>query len=208
MFAWLILLCVGLVWLLRHGPQIQDFLERLRMEAAAAQGLMADTRALVQQVNSPTTGYALFLVVIVIYGGIALLGLWVLLEDRGRTRPQPAHDDPQTRRVRRAMAAGLRELREHTNPRQAIVACYAQLEHLLEDHGVPAYHHLTPQEYMGAALHGVDLPLEPFAGLVELFELARYSLHPLDDAARAAAIAYLERLTTHLEGGTVRATSA
>jgi hypothetical protein len=106
------------------------------------------------------------------------------------------------------MAAGLRELREHTNPRQAIVACYAQLEHLLEDHGVPAYHHLTPQEYMGAALHGVDLPLEPFAGLVELFELARYSLHPLDDAARAAAIAYLERLTTHLEGGTVRATSA
>jgi hypothetical protein len=75
---------------------------------------------------------------------------------------------------------------------------------LLEDHGVPAYHHLTPQEYMGAALRGLDLPLDAFAALIRLFELARYSLHPLDDAARTTAITHLERLTAHLEGETVR----
>ena len=41
-------------------------------------------------------------------------------------------------------------------PRLAIIACYARLEYLLEDHGVPAYHHLTPQEYMGTAVRGLD----------------------------------------------------
>jgi hypothetical protein len=102
----------------------------------------------------------------------------------------------------------LQELRLHTDPRQAIIACYARLEHLLEGHGVPAYGHLTPQEYMGAALRDLDLPPDAFAGLVELFELARYSLHPLDDGARARAIAYLERLKAHLERGHTHAVQA
>ena len=75
--------------------------------------------------------------------------------------------------AQRAVAAGLQELRLHTDPRQAIIACYARLEHLLEDYGVPAYGYLTPQEYMGAALHDLDLPTDAFAGLVGLFELAR-----------------------------------
>jgi hypothetical protein len=103
------------------------------------------------------------------------------------------------------MTAGLRELREHADPRHAIIACYARLEHLLEDYGMPAYHHLTPQEYMRAAVRDLDLPPDALAGLIRLFELARYSLHPLDDGARMAAIAHLERLKVHLEGEEVHA---
>ena len=98
------------------------------------------------------------------------------------------------------MTAGLRELRLHADPRQAIIACYARLEHLLEDHGMPAWRHLTPQEYMGATLKGLDLPLDAFTGLIQLFELARYSLHALDATARSAAIAHLEQLSAHLQG--------
>jgi hypothetical protein len=48
-------------------------------------------------------------------------------------------------------------------------------------------------------LRDVALPAEAFAGLVALFELARYSLHPLDDTARLSAMAYLEQLQTHLQ---------
>jgi hypothetical protein len=114
-------------------------------------------------------------------------------------RLQGAADDPRPRQVQRAVAAGLQELRTHTDPRQAIIACYARLEYLLNDYGVPAYEHLTPQEYMGTALHDLDLPTDAFAGLVRLFELARYSLHPLDDTARHTAMAYLEQLQIHLE---------
>jgi Domain of unknown function (DUF4129) len=132
----------------------------------------------------------------------------VLVEDRGYGFGSTPAEDPHVRQVRRAMQAGLRELREHADPRLAIIACYARLEYLLEDHGVPAYHHLTPQEYMGTALRGLDLPLDAFAALIRLFELARYSLHPLDDTARAAAINHLEQLTAHLEGGTAHVVRA
>jgi Domain of unknown function (DUF4129) len=203
--AWIALVAVALNWLMRHGSQVQQFLERIRAEVGAIrESLGAGTQPLVDQVSSSTAGYTLFVMVVVIYGGIALVALWVLFEERGYAPGSMPREDPHVRQVRRAMLAGLRELREHADPRQAIIACYARLEYLLEDHGVPAHHHLTPQEYMGAALRGLDLPLEAFAGLIRLFELARYSLHPLDDAAKAAAANHLERLTSHLEGGAVR----
>jgi hypothetical protein len=73
---------------------------------------------------------------------------------------------------------------------------------------MPVVQHLTPQEYMGLALQGLDLPLEALAGLVTRFELARYSLHPLHEADRHAAIAHLEDLQAHLEGRPVHATGA
>ena len=191
----LTLVLLGLVWLMRHG----EVLEHLRLQISRAQELLAGTHALVQQVQSPATGYAMFTMVVLVYGGLGLLGLWILYEGWGKTRFQGAPDDPYPRQVQRAVTAGLQELRTHTDPRQAIIACYARLEHLLTDYGLPAYEHLTPQEYMGTALQGLDLPRDAFAGLVGLFELARYSLHPLDDTARRTAIGYLEQLRTHLQ---------
>ena len=195
----LALVLLGLVWLMRHGAEVSQFLERLRLQVSMAQELFSGTHSLVQQVQSPATGYAMFMMVILVYGGLGLLGLWILYEGWGRIRVQGVLDDPRPHQVQRAVAAGLQELRTHAEPRQAIIACYARLEHLLTDYGVPAYAHLTPQEYMGTALRDVDLPAEAFAGLVALFELARYSLHPLDDTARLTAMAYLEQLQTHLQ---------
>ena len=195
----LALVLLGLVWLMRHGAEVSQWLEHLRLQVSMAHELFSGTHALVQQVQSPTAGYAMFTMVILVYGGLGLLGLWILYEGWGRMRFQGALDDPRPRQVQRAVAAGLQELRTHADPRQAIIACYARLEHLLTDYGVPAYEHLTPQEYMGTALRDVDLPAEAFAGLVALFELARYSLHPLDDTARLSAMAYLEQLQTHLQ---------
>jgi hypothetical protein len=195
----LTLVLLGLVWLMRHSAEVSQVLEHLRRQMSMAQELLGGAPSLVQQVHSPATGYAMFTMVVLIYGGLGLLGLWILYEGWGKTRFQGAADDPRPRQIQRAVAAGLQELRTHTDPRQAIIACYARLEHLLTDYGVPAYEYLTPQEYMGTALQEIDLPTEAFAGLVELFELARYSLHPLDDTARRTAMAYLEQLQAHLQ---------
>jgi len=195
----LALVVLGLVWLMRHGAEVSQLLERLRSQVSMAQELLAGTHSWVQQVQSPATGYAMFTMVVLVYGGLGLLGLWLLYEGWGKTRFPGVVEDPRPRQVQRAVAAGLQELRTHTDPRQAIIACYARLEHLLTDYGVPAYEHLTPQEYMGTALHDLDLPTDAFAGLVRLFELARYSLHPLDDTARRSAMVYLEQLQTHLQ---------
>jgi hypothetical protein len=185
-----------LLWLLRQGSPIREILQQWRQELAA---LQAGSGPPILQIGSPVAGYVLFMVVIVIYGGIAALGIWVLF-DRRFAAPhatEPAAED--VRRVRRAVAAGLRALHDHDDPRRAIIACYAQLEHLLEDYGMPASAALTPQEYMGVALRGIDIPEDALAGIVALFEQARYSLHPLDDSDKQAAAAYLETIKEHLE---------
>jgi hypothetical protein len=202
----LALLLVIVVWMLQHGPEVTQFLDRLRAQLTFVQEFLeSGTQSLVQHVHSPTTGYTMFAMVVLMYGGLSLLGLWILCEGWGRVRFQGPEDDARPRQVQRAVAAGLQELRTHTDPRQAIIACYARLEHLLEDYGVPAYGHLTPQEYMGTALRDLDLPTEAFAGLVALFELARYSIHPLDETARTTAMAYLEQLNAHLERNSTHA---
>ena len=203
------LLCLGVWWLVRYGAPLHQWLEQWRRDLSAAPGLLAEgTQTLLRQIDSPTAGYALFVVVLVVYGGLALLAIWVMCDGRMRFASGDNQEDTRTQHVRRAFTAGLRELSQHTDPRQAIIACYARLEHLLEDHGIPAYRHLTPQEYMGTALQGVDLPMDAFAELVALFEQARYSLHPLDNVARQAAMAHLETLKAHLEWGTALATRA
>lgn len=186
---------IGLVWLMRHSAEVQQFFNRLRFEVGMVQDLLdTNTRVFVQQVQSPATGYALLTVVLLVYGGMGLLGLWILCERWGKGSPGEAPEGDRPRQVQRAVAAGLQELRLHADPRQAIIACYARLEHLLEDRGLLAVEHLTPQEYMGEALRELVLPLDAFAELVHLFELARYSLHPLDDTARTRAMTCLERL--------------
>lgn len=193
-------LVLAVVWLMRYGVPLFEWLEQWRHDLRTAPELLSEgTKSLLRQVESPITGYTLFITVLLIYGGLAVLALWVLYDGRQPTIADSGHEDPRSRRVRRAVTAGLRELQQHSDPRQSIIACYARLEHLLEDHGVPAYDYLTPQEYMGAAMQGVDVPLDAFAGLVGLFEQARYSLHPLDATARNQAIGYLEAIKSHLQ---------
>jgi hypothetical protein len=112
LLAWLALVGVGLNWFIRHGAEVQNFLERIRFEIGAIRdSLGGGTQPLLEQVTSPMAGHALFVTVLVIYGGIALVALWVLVEDRGFGRAAAPADDPQVRRVRRAMQAGLHELR-------------------------------------------------------------------------------------------------
>lgn len=202
-------LVLTVLWFMRYGTSLFDWLEQWRHDLRTAPELLsAGTQSLLRQVDSPITGYALFVTVLVIYGGLAILALWVLFDGRQPAISDSKSEDPRNKRVRRAVTAGLRELQQHTDPRQSIIACYARLEHLLEDHGIPAYEHLTPQEYMGAAMQGVDVPLNAFAGLVSLFEQARYSLHPLDNTAREQAIHHLQTIKSHLEWGAALATHA
>lgn len=202
-------LVLAVLWFMRYGTPFFEWLEQWRHDLRTAPELLSTgTQSLLRQVDSPITGYALFVTVLVIYGGLAVLALWVLYDGRQPGVSDSTSEDSRSKRVRRAVTAGLRELQQHTDPRQSIIACYARLEHLLEDHGIPAYDHLTPQEYMGAAMQGVDVPLDAFAGLVGLFEQARYSLHPMDSTAREQAMHHLETIKSHLEWGATLATHA
>ncbi|GIX48835.1 MAG: hypothetical protein KatS3mg131_3046 [Candidatus Tectimicrobiota bacterium] len=197
--VWGVALCFGLAWLLRHNPQLQQLITDLHTRLLELQTLLHRSGGMLErQVRSSLAGYALFLAVSGIYGGLALLALWALLEEWRPQRTGRVAIPRRLRHVQQAVAAGLQALHHIADPRQAIVACYGRLEHLLVDYGVPVSQTLTPQESMDVALQGLDLPQEALAGLVELFELARYSLHPLDDTARQRALAYLETLQAAL----------
>ena len=154
----LTLVLLGLVWLMRHGAEVSQLLERLRLQMSMAQELLAGTHSLVQQVQSPATGYAMFTMVVLVYGGLGLLSLWILYEGWGKMRFQGATDDPRPRQVQRAVAAGLQELRTHTDPRQAIIACYARLEHLLTRLRGPSLRASHP-----ARVHGDSVARSRFA---------------------------------------------
>ena len=62
----LTLVLLGLIWLMRHGAEVSQVLERLRQQISMAQELLANTHSLVHQVLSPASGYAMFTMVVLV----------------------------------------------------------------------------------------------------------------------------------------------
>ena len=78
-------------------------------------------------------------------------------------------------------------------PRNAIVACWVDLEDSASAAGLPRHPAETAAEYTIRVLHTWDIAPAALGGLAELYREARYSRHPITEEHRALAIA---RLTT------------
>ena len=114
-------------------------------------------------------------------GGVVVIGR------RSRPRRQGLGD-----RLDAARAQPLADLRDEPDVRRAIVAAFARLELALEAGGAPRGPGEAPLEYVGRVLEELDVPPQPLAELASLFERATFSLHPLDEDDREAAIGALE----------------
>ena len=77
-------------------------------------------------------------------------------------------------------------------PRNAIVACWVDLEDSASAAGLPRHPAETSAEYTIRVLHTWDVAPAALGGLAELYREARYSRHPVTEAHRALAI---EKLT-------------
>ena len=95
-------------------------------------------------------------------------------------------------RLDAALALPLADLRAEPDVRRAIVAAFARLELALEAAGAPRAPGEAPLEYVGRVLAELDVPPGPAAELASLFEQAKFSLHPLGEPDRDAAIDALE----------------
>jgi hypothetical protein len=95
--------------------------------------------------------------------------------------------------------AGIEDLRSIRDPRTAVIACYARMERFFWAEGLRRRPSDTPLEFIARALraHKVDGPSP--VGLTRLFELARFSDHPVDERMRADALAALEDVRAQLE---------
>jgi hypothetical protein len=125
------------------------------------------------------------------------LGLWRLL----RWRPAGVSTaDPMWSELAAATEESLDDLRVGGDPRAAIIGCYARFERSLAAADTRRAPWQTPMEFMQAALGALPLAPEHVERLTRLFELARFSRHPLGPTEQETAWRALVAIKTSLEG--------
>jgi hypothetical protein len=112
--------------------------------------------------------------------------------------PAPASDS-----LARAAEVGLAEIADLTRePREAIIACYAAMEHeLTRVPGAMPQDFDTPSEVLARAVEHRALKADSATELVDLFEEARFSPHVMTEAHRDAAVAVLQRVQREIPSG-------
>lgn len=130
-------------------------------------------------------GLALTLVATLVIGGVRLRDL-IRQGRTGAPRDDQVADD-----VAKAAEESLEELELGGDPRLAIIRCYARFERSLAAAETPRAPWQTPMEFMRAVLSSLPLDPDDVARLTRLFELARFSHHPVGPAEQAAALSSL-----------------
>ena len=103
--------------------------------------------------------------------------------------------------LRRAVDESADALRFGRTPRDAIIASYAGFEHALAAAGLSRAPSHTANEFARNASRQFRLPVDAVRDLAHLFELARFSEHPMDDGDRDAAWRALDAVKAALGKG-------
>ena len=146
----------------------------------------------------PWLGWLLGLLALL--AGLATLALAMLLlfaervvrwwERRRRAEP----DEP----LAEVVQDGLDDLTTEPDARVAIIKCYRRFERVAALARVPRAPWQTPEEFMRETLRRLALPHPAVDRLTRLFELARFSAHPLGSSERDSARACLEEIRSEL----------
>jgi hypothetical protein len=171
---------VGIAVSAYGGDGLSHVLARLRVvEPSGADAELA---------QPPSAGWAPMLLLM----GLGACGGALAL----RRRPRAAAS--LSDRVAEALGAPLDDLRSEPDVRRAVIAAFARLERALEAAGAPRGIGEAPLEYVDRVLGELAVPPAPTAALAALFEQAKFSLHPLDEDDRSAAIDALEAVRESL----------
>ena len=98
-----------------------------------------------------------------------------------------------------AVQEGLDDLASEPDPRRAIIRCYRRFERVAAHARVIRAPWQTPHEFMRETLRRLTVPPIAVDRLTRLFELARFSTHPLGAPERDSARACLEDIRAELE---------
>jgi Domain of unknown function (DUF4129) len=111
--------------------------------------------------------------------------------------PEPEPDDEAA--LRDAVQAGQAALREYSDARKAIIACYAAMERGLSRAGAERGAAETPDELLARVSASGIVQGRAAERLTRLFYEARYSEHDMPDAARQAAQHSLQDIELELD---------
>ena len=106
---------------------------------------------------------------------------------------------PRLGRLAAAVEDSLEDLRREPDARAAIMKIYRNFERVLAAAALPRRPWQTPVEFMAAVLGKAPLPPDPIRRLTGLFELARFSRHPVGAAERESAWRSLIEIRAALE---------
>jgi len=151
------------------------------------------------EVSLPLVGWLLG--ALTLLTGLATLALAVLLlfaERFARWWEGPS-DPPEARPLAEAVDESLEDLAGEPAARVAIIKCYRRFERFAARARVPRAPWQTPDEFMRETLERLALPRRAVDRLTRLFELARFSHHPLESPERDLARACLEEIRAALE---------
>ena len=139
-------------------------------------------------------GFAAAVVVIVVLA-------WVISERRLRMQGQVrASERPET--VSEGIDEGLETLLSNPDPRQAVIAAYSVMEKAFARAGRARRHFEAPLEFVGRILSSVPGAGTDVTKLAELFELAKFSQHEIDENMRAVAVSALSNIRRQLQAPT------
>lgn len=131
--------------------------------------------------------------------GLGSLGFALWLSLAGRLLPRPGAAEDQPARLAQAVEESLDDLRQEPDARAAILRIYRHFERALAGAAVPRRPWQTPTEFMRAVLSRLPLPPSPVRSLTGLFEIARFSRHPVGEAERDSAWRSLTEIRTTLD---------
>jgi hypothetical protein len=130
-----------------------------------------------------TTGLIGALALLAGFGSLAFV-LWVFFGERPRLPGDFAHPRGP---LAAAVEDSLDDLRREPDARTAIVRIYGNFERVLAGVSLPRRAWETPVEFMRVVLMRLPLPTRAVHSLTEVFELARFSRHPIGAAERDSA---------------------
>lgn len=197
----LVVLAWYLVWRYWSGPDGQP----IEKAFAAIAGLL-DLLTLPQKPPTSIPSLELAIAALLLLLALAVFAVMVLvaMADRlekwwtqreGAARP-PAVPDP--------LALIQADLRAEPDARVAIIRAYGRFERALAAARAPRAAWQTPAEFMRTTLARLPVPAAPVRRLTALFEVARFSTHPLGAEARDAACDSLDEIGTALEEDAAR----
>lgn len=138
----------------------------------------------IEPTSPVTTGLIGTLALLAGFGSLGVV-LWLFFGDR--LRRLPAGFGRPGGRLAAAVEESLDDLRREPDPRAAIIKIYRNFERALADAAFPRRPWQTPVEFMRAVLGKLPLPAPAIRSLTGLFELARFSHHPIGAVERENA---------------------
>jgi len=197
----LVVLAWVLVWRYMSGPDGRP----IEQAFAAIAGLL-DLLALPHK--PPTSipslewaiGVLLLLLAVAVFAVMVLVAMADRLEkwwmERGAVARPPSMSE--------ALALIQADLRAEPDARLAIIRAYGRFERALAAARAPRAAWQTPAEFMRSTLARLPVPAGPVRRLTALFEVARFSTHPLGAEARDEACDSLDQIGTALEEDAAR----